>query len=316
MTTTRRTWMLGLGAVIAAACARRAAPLVEVPMLREVTLVARAQENRAVPFLVTRLSEATLGRGALDPFLAGDEFVMRDPTFPPHPHAGFSAVTWMFEDGEGAFRNRDTFSGADARIEPGAIHWTAAGRGMIHEEVPEMPGRASHGIQLFVDLPAALKHGDPAALHLASSAVRSVLHEGARVRVVVGAHHGVTSSIVPPTAVTLLDARLERGGAFDHDVAPEENVLVWVRRGSAKVNGTRVDARSVARLAPTRAPARALRIDGVDEVTELVVMHGRPLGQPVIFHGPFVGTSSEEVRGYVEAYQRGRMGHLAPSFGG
>jgi redox-sensitive bicupin YhaK (pirin superfamily) len=116
--------------------------------------------------------------------------------------------------------------------------------------------------------------------------------------------------------VTLLDARLDRGGAFDHDVAPDENVLVWVRCGSAKVNGTRVDARSVARLAPTRAPARALRIEGVDANTELVVMHGRPLGQPVIFHGPFVGTSLEEVRGFADAYQRGRMGHLAPSFGG
>lgn len=185
------------------------------------------------------------------------------PTFPPHPHAGFSAVTWMFEDGDGAFRNRDTFSGADARIEPGAIHWTAAGRGMLHEEVPEVPGRASHGIQLFVDLPAALKHGDPAALHLASSAVQAVLHEGARVRVVVGAHHGVTSP-----------------------------------------------------LAPTRSPARALRVEGVDGDTELVVLHGRPLGQPVIFHGPFVGTSREEVRGYADDYQRGRMGHLAPSFGG
>lgn len=284
-------------------------------MQRVVTLVARAQENRAVPFLVTRLSEATLGRGALDPFLAGDEFVMRDPTFPPHPHAGFSAVTWMFEDGDGAFRNRDTFSGADARIEPGAIHWTAAGRGMLHEEVPEVPGRAAHGIQLFVDLPAALKHGAPAAHHLASTEVRSVQHDGARVRVVVGAHHGVTSPLVPPTAVTLLDARLDRGGAFDHDVAADENLLVWVRRGSARVNGTRVDARSVARLAPSSSPARALRIEGVDAVTELVVMHGRPHGQPVVFHGPFVGTSAEEVRGFVDDYQRGRMGHLAPSFG-
>lgn len=285
-------------------------------MLREVTAVARAQENRAVPFLVTRLSEATLGRGALDPFLAGDEFVMREPTFPPHPHAGFSAVTWMFEDGEGAFRNRDTFSGSDARIGPGAIHWTAAGRGMMHEEVPEVPGRASHGIQLFVDLPAALKHGAPAALHLEPAAVQAALHEGARVRVVAGTHGGVTSALVPPTAVTLLDARLERGGAFDHDVAPEENVLVWVRHGSARVNGTRVDARSVARLAPTRSPARSLRVEGVDPVTELVVMHGRPLNQPVVFHGPFVGTSAEEVRGYVEDYQRGAMGRLAPSFGG
>ena len=285
-------------------------------MLREVTLVARALENRAVPFLVTRLSEATLGRGALDPFLAGDEFVMRDPTFPPHPHAAFSAVTWMFGDGEGAFRNRDSFSGADARIAPGALHWTAAGRGMLHEEVPEVPGRASHGIQLFVDLPAALKQSDPAALHLAASAVQAVQHDRARVRVVVGAHHGVASALRPPTAVTLLDARIERGGAFDHDVAPEENLLVWVRRGSVRVNGTRVDARSIARLAPTQSPARALRIEGVDDTTELVVMHGRPLGQPVVMRGPFVGTSMEQVQGYVDAYQRGRMGHLAPSFGG
>ena len=59
----------------------------------------------------------------LDPFLNFDDFRMSVPTFPPHPHAGFSAVTYMFEDSPGAFINRDSL-GDRSRIGPGALHWT------------------------------------------------------------------------------------------------------------------------------------------------------------------------------------------------
>lgn len=87
----------------------------------------------------------------LDPFLNLDDFTMSQPTFPPHPHAGFSAITYMFEDSPGAFVNRDSL-GDRSLIEPGAFHWTQAARGMMHEEVPEHPGVRCHGLQMFVNL--------------------------------------------------------------------------------------------------------------------------------------------------------------------
>lgn len=283
-------------------------------MNRTVTTVARAHRQPGPGFLVARLSESMFGLGGLDPFIAGDEFVMGEPTFPPHPHAGFSAVTWMFEDGDGAFTNRDTFSPGPVQIEPGALHWTAAGRGMLHEEVPTVPGRAAHGIQLFVDLPRALKQAPPRALHAARSDVQVAGADGARVRVVLGAHGAVRSPLAPPTPVTLLDVALDRGARVVHRAPADENVLVWVRRGAARVNGVDVAAHHAARLAPGASPADVVALEGVDARTELAVLHGRPLGQPLLAHGPFVGSSPEELRGYVERYQRGEMGRLAPSF--
>ncbi len=283
-------------------------------MNRSITAVADAFRQPGHSFLVARLSDSMFGPGGLDPFIAGDEFVMGEPTFPPHPHAGFSAVTWMFEDGDGAFTNRDTFSASPVQIDPGALHWTAAGRGMMHEEVPTVPGRAAHGLQLFVDLPVALKHAAPAALHLSRGEVSIARSERAQVRVLAGRHVDARSALAPPTEVTLLDATLERGAQVTHQAPSTDNVLVWVRRGAARVNGTRVTAHQVARLAPEPGLADALRLEGEDDRTELIVLQGRPLRQPRFAHGPFVGSSPEEVRRYVERYQRGEMGRLAPSF--
>jgi hypothetical protein len=121
----------------------------------------------------TRLAEAQMGPGfsahglrhvdgvSLDPFLSVDHFRMSQPTFPPHPHAGFSAVTYMFEDSPGGFINRDSL-GDVSRIGPGALHWTQAARGMMHEEIPERRGVEGHGLQMFVNLRADHKQPPPA----------------------------------------------------------------------------------------------------------------------------------------------------------
>lgn len=283
---------------------------------RVVTAVAPALRQANTGFLIGRLAETLFGRGSLDPFIAGDEFSMAHPVFAPHPHAGFSAVTWMFEDGDGAFNNRDTFSTpSTVSIEPGALHWTAAGRGMIHEEVPAIPGRAAHGIQLFVDLPRAHKQAAPAAHHASRDAIAVVAHDRARVRVVTGSHGDVRSPLTIPTEVTLLDVLMERGAKVTHHAPAAHNALVWVRRGAAKVNGATVVAHAIARLAPSGEPQRErIELEAIDPSTELVVMHGAPLGQPILAHGPFVGSTEEELRGYVLRYQRGEMGSLAPSF--
>lgn len=283
---------------------------------RVVTAVAPALRQANTGFLIARLAETLFGRGSLDPFIAGDEFSMAHPVFAPHPHAGFSAVTWMFEDGDGDFTNRDTFSDpSTVQIEPGALHWTAAGRGMVHEEVPTVPGRGAHGIQLFVDLPRTQKQAAPSAHHASRADIAVVSHDRARVRVVTGSHGDVRSALAVPTEVTLLDVHMERGATVQHRAPAAHNALVWVRRGAAKVNGALVSTHAIARLAPSPEPHRDLiELEAIDPRTELVVMHGQPLGQPILAHGPFVGSTEEELRGYVQRYQRGEMGSLAPSF--
>src|ERR1700761_9638325 len=101
-------------------------------------------------FTAQHFSEEMFG-GGMDPLLMVDHFVMTEPTFEPHLHAGISAVTVMFEDSEGDFLNRDTL-GQNTALKPGALYWLAAASGAVHEERPAR-GTHTHALQIFVNLP-------------------------------------------------------------------------------------------------------------------------------------------------------------------
>ena len=102
--------------------------------------------------------------GAMDPLIMVDHYTMTKPTFGAHPHAGLSAVTVLFEDTEGKFNNRDSL-GNDFNINPGDLYWLNAGSGAIHDEAPRK-GASIHGLQIFVNLPARMKHQAPSSLHV------------------------------------------------------------------------------------------------------------------------------------------------------
>lgn len=87
----------------------------------------------------------------IDPFLGVDHAWMSEATFQPHPHAGFSAVSYLFLDLETGINNRDSLGNRD-RIQPGGLHWTAAGRRVVHDEVPAVSGKTVHMLQIFVNL--------------------------------------------------------------------------------------------------------------------------------------------------------------------
>ena len=115
------------------------------------TTIARMQRaNRGTQFRAVRLHGTDPSQ--LDPFMGIDHAWMSAPTFPPHPHAGFSAVTYLFLDSETGIANRDS-NGNRTLIEPGGLHWTAAGSGVVHEENPAVLGSTTHLLQIFVNLP-------------------------------------------------------------------------------------------------------------------------------------------------------------------
>ena len=132
------------------------------------SIVRMQRANRGSPFRAVRLHGADPAQ--LDPFIGIDHAWMSAPTFPPHPHAGFSAVTYLFLDSETGMANRDSL-GTRNLIEPGGLHWTAAGRGVVHEEVPAVTGSTTHLLQIFVNLPRDRQTAAPFALSLASQDV-------------------------------------------------------------------------------------------------------------------------------------------------
>jgi redox-sensitive bicupin YhaK (pirin superfamily) len=127
------------------------------------------RKRRAAGLSIAQLHGEHL-TGQLDPFLAIDHFEMALPFFPPHPHAGFSAVTYLFPQSQNGFVNRDS-RGEALQIHPGDLHWTAAGSGVVHEEVPITRGVVCHGLQIFVNLHSSKKWMAPQALHLAAAQV-------------------------------------------------------------------------------------------------------------------------------------------------
>lgn len=187
--------------------------------------------SRSNAFTAFSINGGNLG-AKIDPFLQLDHFFMKQPTFAAHPHAGFSAVTSLFEDSEGSFLNRDS-QGDSSLIQPGDLHWTQAGRGMIHEETPTEPGQLCHGVQIFVNLSAVNKFSPPQAFHLNAADIPVFTSpEQGRVRVAVGDAFGLSSPLTEIlTLVTLLDVSLSAKSAIDHDIAAEHNAFVWVIQG-------------------------------------------------------------------------------------
>ena len=128
----------------------------------------------------------------MDPYLMIDAYTLSEPYFAPHPHAGFAPVTYMLPESEIGFINRDSM-GTRNRVGPGDMHWTTAGRGMVHEEVPEIKGRPARGLQIFINLPTAMKFLPPSYVHLADADVPKVERGGALVRAALGGSNGIAS---------------------------------------------------------------------------------------------------------------------------
>lgn len=188
-------------------------------------------------FTAYSVGQQSLG-DQIAPFLQLDHYFMTQPTFAEHPHQGFSAVTYMFEDAEGSFFNRDS-QGDRSTIAPGDLHWTQAGSGIRHEETPIEPGKVCHGIQMFIDLPIADKSLPAQAFHL--SADRIPVHTtptGARVRVVVGSAFGLTSPLQVSTQIDFLDVILPAGVEIEHQFAATESASILAINGDGKLDRT------------------------------------------------------------------------------
>jgi redox-sensitive bicupin YhaK (pirin superfamily) len=152
--------------------------------------------------------------GRMDPLLMVDHFVMTGPTFPPHMHAGISAVTAMFEDSQGEFLNRDTL-GNNISLHAGDLYWLVAASGAAHEEKPA-PGARTHALQIFVDLPPHLKNAPARALLVPAQEVPVLEGDGYRARLLLGRSGTVSGADDTPEEMTMLDGYLEPLAQFTH----------------------------------------------------------------------------------------------------
>jgi redox-sensitive bicupin YhaK (pirin superfamily) len=277
--------------------------------VRSIQQLHDAQSYQAAPgFSSHNMGPANIGR-LMDPFVNLDDFMMDRPIFRAHPHSGFSAITYMFEDSPGSFVNRWSY-GEPQIIGPGAFHWTQAGSGMIHEEVPTESGVDCHGLQMFVRLPTEFELSLPEAFHLDSHEVPEYISAGVRVRVLAGSAFGVASPIAILNDLTFLDVHLEAGATVAIAAGSEENAFGFVVKGAAVSNATELRAHTAVSFAHDGSEI----VLSAETDCEILVGLGSPLNEPYIAQGPFMLSTSERIGEAFTRLKSGGMGQLAPSF--
>lgn len=279
------------------------------PNLRDIAYVmdGRAAEDGGGVRL-TRVLDPRTAR-ITDPFLLFDEF--RSDTaadyiggFPPHPHRGFETVTYMMA---GRMRHGDN-KGNTGDLGPGSVQWMTAARGIVHEEMPQQEDGLMWGYQLWVNLPASEKMGEPSYQDIAPERIPEVeLPAGGTVRVIAGEFGGVRGPVAErPTAPVYLDVSLPAGEALRWTPPSGHTVLVHGVEGDFAL-GANAQAMKAWRLAVLHGDGDVLVRAGEAAPARLLVIAGRPLREPIAHYGPFVMNTNEELQQAVEDFRAGRF---------
>ena len=247
----------------------------------------------------------------LDPFLMLDEFGTERAEdylagFPDHPHRGFETVTYMLD---GRMRHRDNH-GNEGVLVPGSVQWMTAGRGLVHSEMPEQEEGRMRGFQLWVNLPARLKMTEPRYQEFPPEKMPVVRPaEGVEVKVVAGRVGEAQGPIdQPATDPVYLDVSLAAGAGWEHRLPEGHNAFAYVFEGGAAVGaGERMRELAAPQLGVLEGgPLVRLQAAGPGPARILLVA-GRPLGEPVARHGPFVMNTQQELVQAFQDYQAGRF---------
>ena len=273
--------------------------------------VINAQPRRIPPFSALQYIDLVALGVYGSPLAVLDDFRVQELPFSAHPHAGFAAVTYVFEDSASGVRSR-TSTGADLVVGAGGIVWTQAGSGVIHEEVPAERGRELHGLQLFVNLSSKNKLSAPRVLSVETNDVPDwSSHAGERVRVVVGSFDGVSSPLVPDEPFTMLDVILRR--QISHSVEKAHNTVVYVLDGSLSVRAGSEQERVSRGQALALSGGRARVALEALRPAHFLILSGAEIAEPVVEEGPFIMNDRSQIEAAIARYHSGAMGGLSPS---
>jgi redox-sensitive bicupin YhaK (pirin superfamily) len=273
-------------------------------------IVGSSTKGLGTTFSVKSLNLHELGDRA-SPLVVLDNFRVLGHPFGPHPHAGFSAVTYVLEDSPVALRSRDSL-GNDIVMGPGGIVWTQAGSGMLHDELPAEPGRELHGLQVFVNLSSKSKLLAPCVLKLARSQMPEWRSDGGdRVRIVAGAFEGLSSPLVPAEPFDWLDVALKREITFE--VRRGRNALVYVLSGNVSVHHNESSRSLAAKEALALGDDAGAIIFRASQPAHLLILSGLRIQEPALSQGSgFIMSSPAELDAALVRFLSGQMGHLAP----
>jgi len=294
---------------------------VERPVL-SVTTAPAGFEGEGFP---VRRAFAGMASHLLDPFVHMDQ--MGEVDYAPgeprgtswHPHRGFETVTYMID---GTFQHQDS-TGGGGLITNGDTQWMTAGSGILHIERPPedlvVSGGLFHGVQLWVNLPAADKFVDPRYQDIRGGQVKLLRSPdgGAVLRLIAGSLGGHDGPGITHTPITYVHATVAPGARLVVPWSPDFNALVYVLAGRGTVGGEGRPVRTGQLAAFGPGDYLELAADATQDShtpnLEVLLLGGQPIREPVAQYGPFVMNTREELAQAFEDYQSGKMGQIPAS---
>jgi redox-sensitive bicupin YhaK (pirin superfamily) len=250
-------------------------------------------------------SIGTPARRHLDPFLMLDHFNSDDPDdyiagFPDHPHRGFNTFTYMLE---GHMRHADSM-GNRGDLAAGGAQWMKAGSGVIHSEMPQQQSGLMRGFQLWINLPAAEKMSAPEYHEIAPQAVPEIALDAARVRLLAGTLHERRGPVADGnTQFQFLDVAAVADGEFRYYLPVDHSAFIYLFEGNAQVGAARIEKQQLAVL----EKGDSVAIKAGSEGARYLLAAGRPIGEPIVQHGPFVMNTRQETEQAMADYREGRL---------
>lgn len=250
----------------------------------------------------------------VDPFLMLDEFGSDQPDdylpgFPPHPHRGFETVTYMLE---GQMLHEDHL-GNRGELGPGGAQWMTAGKGIIHSEMPRQSEGRMRGFQLWVNLPAAEKMQTASYRDIRPEEIpEAPLPGGGSARVIAGSLDVDGDPVTGPvtgksTGPLYFDLRLASSEIVTVPVNEALNGFLYVYEGALATGPEEALTTLEAGQAGVLRYGEAVHMVAGDDGARVLLIAGKPIGEPIVQHGPFVMTTQAEIDRALRDYRDGTL---------
>jgi len=232
---------------------------------------------------------------------------------PDHPHRGFETVTYLLS---GEMEHKDS-AGHQGKLTPGDVQWMTAGSGVVHSELPSekfmREGGTMHGFQIWVNLPAKDKMIAVRYQDISEDQIPKVVSDDEKVRVTIiaGEAMGQKAIIDTHTPIIYLHYTLSPGGSVEQAIPPDHNSLAYVVSGEATLGSNKKKV-TEGQLA-TMSTGDTLQIQNPENAKQdvnLLILAGKPIGEPLARYGPFVMNTEDEIRQAIDDYRNGRMGQI------
>lgn len=229
-----------------------------------------------------------------------------DTRIPPHPHAGFEVVTYLLD---GEFFHRDSKQ-HNVIAKGGDVNWMTSGSGIIHSEGPTenflREGGKLQLLQIWINLPSALKKTEATFKHYDGDTIPVVENEKLWAKVLLGSYAGKSSSIATQTPMFSYHMKVKSGELVTIPVQEQHSAAIYIMDGKIKVLNETVEA---GQLVNFHTDGNQLAFTATGDA-EVLVFGGEPIKEKVVSYGPFVMNSFEEIQESISNYEKGKMGVL------